>query len=76
MPYHLVAYKDIPGIPTSLISSYRATVLDTTKDAYLSQKTSTTIPPLLNSLLTSLCVRIEALSNQGRSMNGMRSPVH
>jgi hypothetical protein len=47
MPCHLVAYRDIMDIPTSLISSYRPTPLDETKDGYLALKASTKISPLM-----------------------------
>ncbi|MBW2078120.1 MAG: hypothetical protein JRI71_11340 [Deltaproteobacteria bacterium] len=76
MPNHLVAYRDILGIPTGLIYAYRSTIFDTIKDGYHSQKAFTAIPPLLNSLLTSFGIRIESLSSQGRSIKGMRSPVY
>ncbi len=67
MPYHLIEYRVILDIPTSLVSSYRVTPLDNTKDGYLALKASTTIPPLLNSVL---CKYVTSFTNRSAKQSG------
>jgi hypothetical protein len=77
MPYHMLAYRGIGGILSSLISSCRAAYLDAVKHAYLSRMASSTISPLINFVWynpISLCTN-RSSQQSGSYLNGEVFPL-